>query len=41
MSVPEESIYKPLGVGVLDLSLYRAHVGRGGSDGYGNCSHDN
>jgi hypothetical protein len=27
--------------GILDLSLCRARVGRGGSDGYGNRSHDN
>ena len=27
--------------GILDLSLCRTHVGRSGSDGYGNCSHDN
>jgi hypothetical protein len=27
--------------GILYLSLCRTRVGRGGSDGYGNCLHDN
>jgi hypothetical protein len=27
--------------GILDLFPCCARVGRGGSDGYGNCSHDN
>jgi hypothetical protein len=42
MSNPEKSIHRPFGGrGILDLSLCRARVDRGGSDGYGNCSHDN
>jgi hypothetical protein len=41
MSVSEKFIYRLLGVGVFWTYLYGARVGRGGSDGYGNCLHDN